>query len=138
MTQQTEFPLPGLPRPEPDADSRPYWDGLADGKLLAPQCRECTRLYFPATPTCPHCGNRDREWQELRGTPVVYSWIVVHRATHPDIPVPYTVVLADFPEGVRMPGNMAGDESATLAAGTPLVPRVATRDGVHVVVYRHA
>lgn len=138
MIAETEFPLPGLPRPVPDTDSAPFWQGLADGTLLAPCCTRCARYHFPALPACPHCGESTLDWRELVSTPVVYSWIVVHRPTHPEIPVPYTVVLAEFTEGVRVPGNMSGDASASLRVGAPLAVRIGTRDGVHVVVYQHA
>lgn len=138
MIQSDEFPLPGLPRPDADTDSAPFWDGLADGRLLAPRCRACERFHFPSTPTCPHCGASAMDWRALTGTPVVYSWIIVHRATHPDIPVPYAVVLGEFPEGVRIPGNMASDDAEKLTIGAPLTAMVSTRDGVNVVAYRHA
>lgn len=138
MIESTTFPLPGAPRPVPDADSEPFWRGLADGKILAPRCAGCDRFHFPPLPCCPYCGQSRLEWPQLDTRPVVYSWIVVRRATHAGIPVPYTVVLAEFAEGVRIPGNMAGDASATLRLGTRLSATIAGRDGVHVVVYERA
>ncbi|SHK64310.1 hypothetical protein SAMN05443637_109139 [Pseudonocardia thermophila] len=138
MIVNTEFPLPGVPHPVSDFESAPFWQGLAGGKLLAPRCTRCERFHFPPLPACPHCGDSTLDWRELVSTPVVYSWIVVHRATRPEIPVPYTVVLAEFPEGIRIPGNMAGDASPLLRAGAPLKVSIASRDGLHVVVYDRA
>ena len=139
-TESREFPLPGLPRPVPDQDSEPFWRGLAEGELRAPYCAHCARFHFPALPACPYCGRSPLDWRRLESQPTVYSWIVVHRAPHPDIPVPYTVVLGQFAEGVRIPGNLAddpGSENGTPPrAGDPLAVSVAERDGVHVVVYR--
>ena len=35
------------PLPIPSQESRPYWDGLREQKLLMPRCDACGRFWFP-------------------------------------------------------------------------------------------
>jgi uncharacterized protein len=128
------LPLPGMPAPAADELSLPFWEGLAAGEIRAPRCTACGRPHFPVLPACPFCGGREREWASVGEEARVFSWIVVRRGVAPGVPVPYTVVLAEFPGGVRIPGNLDGE--AALRADAPLRAAVATRDGVDVVVYR--
>lgn len=65
----------------------------------------------------------------------MFSWIVVFAGVAPEIPVPYTVVLAEFPSGVRIPGNMPGDSGPDLRVGARVEAAVASRDGRHTVVF---
>ena len=108
------------PLPEPDADSRPYWDGCARHKLMLQRCGGCGRYSFPPSPACPDCHEHTTEWREATGRGSVYSWIVV---THP-VPkpvfgddVPYVVTLIELEEGVRMPSNVVGCEPGAVEDG---------------------
>lgn len=118
-------------------ETEPFWEGTAKGELRAQRCGGCQRLRFPPLPSCPHCGSLDVEWVPTEGTPTLYSWVVVERSTHRDIPAPFCVALAEFAEGVRVPGNLLYDrEHETPRAGTRLEVDFAPVGDVHVPVYR--
>jgi uncharacterized OB-fold protein len=103
--------------PEPDPDSAPFWELLAVGKLAAQRCLTCGQWRFPPGPRCRRCHGTSLQWTELVSIPRLYSWIVVNRPTHPGVVVPYAVCLAEFAEGVRVPGGLvvpAGTRNLTL------------------------
>jgi uncharacterized protein len=104
-----------------DVDSRWWWDGLAENRLLLPRCETCGRHFFPPQPTCPHCGSDDWQPVESSGRAVVYSWVVVHLPLHPAFAedVPYTIVAAEVDEGVRIFGRLRGGDTM-VAPGAPL------------------
>jgi uncharacterized OB-fold protein len=93
--------------PEADSDSEPFWDNLARGQVTAQRCSDCGLWRFPPGPRCRRCQSAVLEWKPLESVPRLYSWIVVNRATHSDLAVPYGVCLAEFEEGVRIPGRLA-------------------------------
>ena len=43
------------PLPEPTRDSKPYWDGLNEGRLLLQQCAACRRIRHYPRPVCDAC-----------------------------------------------------------------------------------
>jgi len=66
----------------------------------------------------------NREWAKVSGRGKVYSWFVVHYATHPDFvdEVPYAVVLVELDEqaNVRIPSNMVDCKIEDIRAGMPV------------------
>lgn len=118
------------PQPQPDPDSAPFWEGLAEGRLLLQQCRACARHRFPPAETCPHCRSAEAEWRPAAGTGRVYSWIVVRHPIPAEVfadEVPYVVALIDLDEGVRIVSNLVGIEPEAVRDGMPV--RVVFRDG---------
>ncbi len=107
--------------PVPDAVTRPFWDGVAEGVLRLQRCAACGRHVFYPRAVCPHCMSIDLEWTEACGAGVVHSFTVVHRAP-PDFrdEVPYVVALVDLDEGVRMMTRLVGVEPAGVAVGMPV------------------
>lgn len=109
---QTSIP-PTRPRPTPDEQSGPYWEGLRDGRVLIQACTSCGRRRFPATPGCPYCADPGLRWEEAAGTGTVYSFINVHRAFDAAFAddVPYAVATIDLDGGGRMVGRVTGATS---------------------------
>jgi hypothetical protein len=106
------------PAPQMDVESRPYWDGLREHRILLQRCTACARLRFPAMPGCPFCGARGFEREEVSGTGRVYSFVRVHRALTPAMEgeVPYTVAVVQLDAGgestLRVIGRVEGDPFA--------------------------
>ncbi len=95
--------------PRVDVDSRAWWDGLRDHRLVLQRCEEDGRFRFPPMPSCPYCGTPGGTDTEVEGRGAVYSWVVVHRALTPDVTeVPYTIATVELPAGVRMVGRLDG------------------------------
>lgn len=117
-------PNPAIAPPEPRITpwSQPYWDGLAAGRFIIQRCGHCaTPRHYPQ-PLCRHCLSAAVDWVEVSGTAQVHSWTVVHHAYHPAFrtDVPFTLVTADLPEGVRVLARLVNPEERALHVGLPL------------------
>jgi uncharacterized OB-fold protein len=96
------------PRPVPDPDTQPFWDAVAEHRLVIQQCGSCGRWIWQPRPVCPACRTPDPEWTEVSGDGVVASWTALHP---PVLPVwaeqlPFVVLLVELDEGVRMIGQL--------------------------------
>ncbi len=98
------------PLPRPTIESRPYWDGLRQQKLLMPRCDDCKGYWFPPSALCPHCSSEKWTWTETSGRGHIFSYVVYHRVYHPGFAddVPYTVAVIELEEGPRMLSNVIG------------------------------
>lgn len=103
------FPVPG-----PSAVSAPFWTATEQRRLTMQRCESCDRLVWYPRFVCPHCGGFSLAWEELSGRGVVYAVSIHHRPAHPAFAerVPYSVVLVDLDEGVRMMSNVFGTAPA--------------------------
>lgn len=116
----------------------PYWEGTSKGELRAQRCDECGTFRFPPLPSCRNCGSQQATWVELKSAPTLYSWVIVEHSTQPEVKVPYCVALAEFEEGVRVPGVLLYDRATvTPHAGDALgVEFHALESGHHVPLFR--
>jgi len=108
-----------LPRPEPNADSRPYWDAARDGRLLIRQCKSCGAKHFMPRHLCPECWSDQLVWVDSQGTGTVHTFSVVHRAPTPDFGTntPYVIAMIDLDDGPRMFTNIVGEDAKQVASG---------------------
>ena len=111
--------LSDLPRPRPDLDTAPFWDGCRDGRFLLPVCASCGQARWPPGPMCPSCQSMQTRWEPAPDRGRLYSWVTV---THPvdealAEQVPYVVALVELTEGVRVVANIVGCSPDTLSAG---------------------
>src|SRR5690242_5247897 len=108
-----------LPVPEPNGDSRPYWDAAREHRLVIRLCRDCCAKHFMARYVCPVCWSDRLEWIDSSGAGTVASFSIVHRA--PTAPfkarTPYVVALIDLDDGPRMFANIVGDDAREVAIG---------------------
>jgi uncharacterized OB-fold protein len=107
------------PRPWPpriSAFTRPFWDALAEGRLLTTRGRRSGRLTFPPKPFCPHDWGREVEWVELSGRGKLYAQTVIHAvpaAFAGEAPIRNGIV--DLEEGLRVAARIL-DEAVPDAA----------------------
>jgi uncharacterized OB-fold protein len=109
-------PLP--PKPVADRDTQPFWDGVADHRLLVPRCLSCSAWIWQPRPICPRCHAPDPEWVAVTGDARVVSWT----ALHPPVlsvwaeQVPFVVLLVELDDapGVRMVGQLVDDDGTLL------------------------
>ena len=86
-----------------DSDSRPYWEGLAQGELRIQRCDACSRYVFYPRAICPHCSAEKLSWITATGQGTIYSYTVAHQAFGPYADeVPFVVAIVELEEGVRM------------------------------------
>ena len=126
------------PVPFPRGEERLFFDAARQKHLAYQQCDVCgTRTAYPRT-VCPSCLSDRLTPHRAAGTGVVHSFTTLHRAGNPAMRdrVPYTVVLVDLDEGVRLASNLVGVDPADVAIGMPVeVAFVPTADGMAVPVF---
>lgn len=110
---------PAKPLPRPTAETLPFWQAAAQGKLVYQRCSACKRAQFPPANHCPACGNRTLTWQESAASGSIHSHTTVQRAPTAAFKedVPYVIALIDLDEGFRMMMNWRGDDPATARIG---------------------
>lgn len=96
------------PVPIPNAETAPYWQGCAAGKLLLQQCSQCDHWQFYARLMCTACSSRAVRWREASGRGVVKSFTIIRRAVSAafEADVPYVVALIALAEGPTMMANI--------------------------------
>lgn len=102
-----------------DSDSRPYWEGLAQGELRIQRCNACAKAVFYPRALCPHCYADQLSWIVASGKGTIYSYTVAHQAFGPfAADVPFVVALIELEEGVRMMSRLldAPRERVTIGA----------------------
>lgn len=106
--------------PEIDTVNKPYWDGLAEGKLLYQSCA-CGHCWLPARLSCPACLSPDWRWIPAAGRGRILSWVIYHVAYHESLKdkLPYNVAVVELDEGPRLLTNILADNAA-LAAEAPV------------------
>ncbi|MNS97509.1 hypothetical protein D3C72_1318440 [compost metagenome] len=116
---------------EPAASAeRHYFEQLAQGRFLIPQCQACARHHFYPRVVCPHCGADTLRWTEPSGAGEVYSTTVV-RSKAGD----YTVCLVDLAEGPRLMSRVVDMPADAVRIGLPVRARIDTVDGEPLLVF---
>ena len=106
----------------------PYWDALAEGKLMLPRCKGCGQWRWPAVWRCGDCGSWDHEWIEQPFAGDVFSWNRTHHRFQgtESLDLPYAALLVEIDGcGIRLQGLLEGDESG-LKIGAPVTGRATT------------
>lgn len=74
--------------------------------LIGSHCKKCGQNYFPAREICPRCfAEGEMEKIRISNQGKLYSYSIVHVAPKQFSP-PYAVGYVDFPEGVRVLGQL--------------------------------
>jgi uncharacterized OB-fold protein len=115
--------------PAISADTKFFWDGLRDNKLLIQRCGGCGQLRQPPRPMCPNCRSLDWEAIESSGRGTVYSYVMPHQPRFPFFDYPYIVVLVELDDGVRLVSNLTGIDPADVRTGMPVEVFYQTFDG---------
>lgn len=109
---------------------RHYFEQLAQGRFMIPQCQACARHHFYPRVVCPHCGADTLRWTEPSGLGEVYSTTVV-RSKAGD----YTVCLVDLAEGPRLMSRVVDMSPDAVRIGLPVRARIDTVDGAPLLVF---
>ena len=90
------------------------------GNLLGSHCRSCDAHFFPVRKACSGCLRDDLETVGFSTKGTLYTYSIVRQST-PAFEVPYALGYVDFPEGVRIMGQIGGCELDEISIGMPLV-----------------
>ncbi|MDY6764973.1 MAG: OB-fold domain-containing protein [Halobacteria archaeon] len=89
-----------------------FLDTIEDGKPIYLECQECGYRGLPPRQVCPDCGSRDLRRKDLSLEAEVVSFTEIHIPTPMfEGEAPFTVVIAEFPEGVRLTGQLRGTDN---------------------------
>ena len=118
------------PVPEPSNESRPFWAGLHEHRLLLQRCTNCFRVRHYPRPVCDACYAMKYDWIEASGRGIVHSWTVTHHAFHFGFKrdLPYVTVVVDLEEGVRIVSNLVDVAPADVRIGLAVEVRFARFD----------
>ena len=96
--------------PNADRDSEHYWAALANGRFEIQQCSDCGHWTWPPRPVCSFCHGESLDWQPVKGTGEVHSWVITHQNYLPSLApfMPYTIALVriDEQDDILIPGRL--------------------------------
>lgn len=130
-----------FPAPEPTPLSAPYFEALADGRLIYPRCGSCRHAWLPVLAECPNCLAADWQWQTACGRGKIISWVVYHIAYHEAFAdrLPYNVAIVELEEGPRLITNISGVKGGEgLKIEHPVVLSIDSDHGVPLARFRLA
>jgi len=118
------------PIPEPDINSVPFFEGLAEGRLLVQICGRCGTAQL-GHPDCDACGHAALEWQPASGRGTIYSFTRMHLSYHPAFAdlVPYFAGIVALEEGPLLYGRFVVAEGTKVAIGQPVVAEIVHFEG---------
>ena len=111
-------------RPVENHDSKHYWQGLRDGKLLIQQCSDCQTFRHPPQPMCEAC--QSLKWQSVESarTGTIYSYTSIHYPEIPPFDYPNSIVLVDMDEGVRIAAQLSGTRHDEIPIGARVIASI--------------
>lgn len=117
--------------PLANSDTKPFWDGCAEGKILLQRCAKCGAYRHPPSPACANCLSEDCAWVASTGRGTVYTFTVVRemRARGWDKMVSYVLAVIELEEGPRMLTNLIEVAPEAVTIGMPVVATFAELDG---------
>ncbi len=120
-------------------DSRPFWDGIKEGRFQGRRCRPCGELYFPPHMICPFCFGTELEWVTLSGHGTLYAFTRMWAVPKPfRSRVPYNVGVVDLDEGLRVFAKIQGAyEDLTIGARVEFVPELLAGE-VYLFTFRRS
>lgn len=129
-----------LPRPEITPLTAPYWQALADGRLVYQRCRGCGNRWLPARAECPRCLAPEHEWVHASGRGRLVSWVVYRVAYHESLRdrLPYNVAIVELEEGPRLITSIPGhpDGSGLYRDAPVALALTAGPDGQKLATFR--
>lgn len=98
-----------LPAPAPPItpDSKPFWDGTTEDRLVLPRCDDCSTVIWYPRGICPECGSLSVSWFEASGRGSIYSFTVLRKgeALYGGA-APYVLAYVELDEGPRIMTNI--------------------------------
>ena len=110
-----------MPVPVPTLDDAAFWNHCAQRRLLFQCCTACEQPRHPPSPICARCGSTRQHWVPAPDHATVFTFTVVHHASHPAVTgrLPYVVAVVDFPQlpQVRLVTNVTEVDPAQMRVG---------------------
>ena len=117
---------PKRPAPGISDDTRFFWDGAREGRLLIQRCKACGTLRHPPGPVCTACHSFEWDTLQASGLGTVYSFVVMHHPPVPPFDYPNPVALVELDEGTRLVAQLVGVDPGAVAIGQRVKVEFAT------------
>ena len=112
------------PKPLPviTEDSRPFWEGCRQGKLLLQYCDACQHYQFYPRLYCMQCSSDSLRWVQASGRGTIYSYTIIHQNKSPEFvhDTPYNVAIIQLEEGPRLLSNIVDSPLSDLRVDLPV------------------
>lgn len=98
------------PLPQPNGDTKPFWDGCKEHQLRFQRCKDCKHVRWPPSIVCPMCYSYDTEWVVASGKGKVYTFVVYRQVYHEAFrdDIPYITAIVELQEGPHLLTNIVG------------------------------
>jgi uncharacterized OB-fold protein len=112
------------PVPEPTPVSRPFWDALAEERILIQYSPSLAEYVFYPRTLAPGTLADDLEWREISGRGSLYTFTVSGRPTAPPWAdaVPQLLAVVEWDEGPRFSTELVDVDPADLRVGMRVAP----------------
>lgn len=113
----------GLPTPRPSTEGlgSEFWAATREHRLVVQRCRSCLCWQWGPELLCHQCYSAKLFYEEVKGAGTIFSWQRVWHPVHSALrgAVPYLIVLVELtlPKGIRMVGNVIGDQLQDISFG---------------------
>jgi uncharacterized OB-fold protein len=96
------------PIPVADEDSKEFFEGANENKLMLVKCSNCGTFRLPGRERCLDCWSTDWEWAQASGKGKLYTYGIMHQKYHPAFAeeTPYNYALVELDEGPRLVTNI--------------------------------
>lgn len=113
---------PARPLPSLDGYAGEFYGWCRKHELRFQRCTDCQSFRHPPRPLCPNCHSFNAGWGRVSGNGKVHTWTTVRHALHPGLAgeVPYTSVIVELDEGMRMTSWITDIVPDKLQAGMPV------------------
>ena len=125
----TAAPAARRPAPGISDDTRFFWEGAREGKLLIQRCKACGALRHPPGPVCPSCHSFEWDTLQASGRGTVYSFVVMHYPEVPPFDHPNPIGLIELEEGTRLIAQLVGVKPGEVQIGQRVQVEFNTFDG---------
>lgn len=101
------------PAPVVNAETQPFWDAAAEGRLLIKRCRACGEAHYYPRAYCPFCGSDETDWEQAKGTGTLYSVSVMRRGPR----APFAIGYVTLDEGPAVLTRLVACDIEALSIG---------------------
>ena len=103
-------------------ETKPFWQGCAENRLLLQCCDSCQQLRYPPVKLCKKCLHDKSSWREHKGQGTIYSFVVYHHTFLAEFKhkLPYAVAIIELQDGPRMISRITGCKTEQVEIGMPV------------------
>ena len=126
-----------------DHDTKAFWKGCLQRKLLVNRCQDCGHWILPMRPLCSQCWSDRVEAHEVTGKGAVHLFTLVHQG--PAVPGfehagPYPIAAVELEEqdGLRLPATIVNCAAEDIRIGMPVELTWIERNGAPIAAFQPA